>query len=467
MTVKKGQIVEVEVTDLAFGGKGLTRIDGMAVFIDQTVPGDQVQARIVKKRKQYAEARLSQLIRPSTDRVPAPCEYSGFCGGCKWQFLHYDKQLDYKRRHVVEALEHIGGLTAPVVHPTIPAEPIFGYRNKMEFSCSDRRWLMPTELGQENQDRDFALGLHVPGTFHKVLDTRACLLQPEPGNRILAHVRREMRASGRPPYGLRSHLGFWRFLMLRHSVSRDQWMVNLITAEEDLGIMRPLAERIMAAHPEVVAVVNNVTQRKAAIAVGEYEVPVAGDSRLRDRIGKFEFNISANSFFQTNTRSAALLYDRVKVFARLSGKESVVDLYSGTGTIAIFLADQAREVVGMEIVASAVQDAERNCRQNHVDNCRFVPGDIREKLAGVNIVPDVMVIDPPRDGMHQDVLKQVIQTGPKRIVYVSCNPATLARDIHLLKDDYHLAEVQPVDMFPHTWHIESVARLEKRPTSVH
>ncbi len=462
MTVKKGQIIDVEVADLAFGGKGLTRVDGMAVFIDQAVPGDHVQARVFKKRKQYAEARVTQLIRPSADRVDPPCEYSGFCGGCKWQFLRYDRQLVYKRRHVAEALDHIGGLKDAIVHPALPADPIFGYRNKMEFSCSDRRWLLPSELGQADQDISFALGLHVPGTFHKVLDNRACLLQPDLGNAILAEVRQGMRASGLPPYGLRSHVGFWRFLMLRHSVAEDQWLVNFITAAEDMAAIRPLAEKLMAAYPQIVAVVNNISARKAAIAVGEYEVPVAGRSKLTDRIGAFEFEISANSFFQTNTRSAALLYGKVKEFACLSGTESVLDLYSGTGTIPIFLAEGAREVVGMEIVPSAVQDAERNCRTNGIDNCRFVLGDIRDQLAALDVAPDVMVIDPPRDGMHKDVLKQVMQTAPQRIVYVSCNPATLARDINTLKDLYRIAEVQPVDMFPHTWHIESVARLERR-----
>jgi 23S rRNA (uracil1939-C5)-methyltransferase len=251
--------------------------------------------------------------------------------------------------------------------------------------------------------------------------------------------------------------------MLRHSVARDQWLVNLITSDEAIEVIRPMAEKLMDAHPEIVAVVNNVTGRKAAIAMGEYEVPVAGLSRLKDRIGPFEFAISANSFFQTNTRSAALLYGKVKEFTRLAGTEFVLDLYSGTGTIAIFLADAAREVVGMEIVASAVQDAEDNCRSNHIENCRFVQGDVRERLAALEASPDVMILDPPRDGMHKDVLKQVIQIAPPRIVYVSCNPATLARDISLLKDHYHIAEVQPVDMFPHTWHIESVARLEKLP----
>jgi len=462
MTVKKGQIVEVDITDMAFGGKGLTRIDGMAVFVDQAVPGDRVEARIVKKRKQYAEARVLALIRPSEDRVPAPCPYSGYCGGCKWQFLRYDRQLVYKRRHVAEALGHIGGLPDADVHATLPADPIFGYRNKMEFSCADRRWLLPSEMHRDDQDTAFALGLHVPGTFHKVLDIEACLLQPDLGNRLLAQARQGMRASGRPPYGLRSHVGFWRFLMLRHSVAHDQWMVNLITAEEDRDAVRPLAESLMAAHPQVVSVVNNVTRRKAAIAVGEFERPVAGAAKLKDRIGRFEFEISANSFFQTNTRSAALLYETVKSFARLSGTETVVDLYSGTGTIAIFLADAAREVIGMEIVGSAVADARRNAQANQIENCRFIEGDIRDQLASLALSPEVLVVDPPRDGMHKDVVQEVLRIAPRRIVYVSCNPATLARDIALVKDHYRLAEVQPVDMFPHTWHIESVARLEKK-----
>jgi 23S rRNA (uracil1939-C5)-methyltransferase len=250
--------------------------------------------------------------------------------------------------------------------------------------------------------------------------------------------------------------------MLRHSVAYDRWMVNLITAEEDVEAVRPLAEALMGTHPEVVSVVNNVTRRKAAIAVGEFEIPVAGGTRLQDRIGDFEFEISANSFFQTNTRSAGLLYETVRRFARLSGTETVVDLYSGTGTIAIFLAEAAREVVGMEIVATAVADAQRNCRANQVANCRFVHGDIRELLAALPLSPEVLVVDPPRDGMHKDVVKQVLNMLPARIVYVSCNPATLARDVALLNDRYRLAEVQPVDMFPHTWHIESVTRLEKR-----
>jgi len=461
MAVKKGEVLEVQVADLVFGGRGIARIDGLAVFIDQAVPLDRAAVRIVRKRRSYAEARIVELLEPSPFRVDAPCRYSGICGGCKWQFLRYDRQLAYKRQHVSDALERIAKLEGVAVHPAVASPGVFGYRNKMEFSCSDRKWLLPEEMGQADVDTGFALGLHVPGTFYKVLDTEACLLQPELGNRILGEVRDYIRQSAAPVYGLRSHEGFWRFLMLRHSVSEDRWMVNIITAAEDRREVAPLAEQLTALHPEIVAVVNNITDRPAGIAVGESEIRLAGEAIIRDRIDDFQFEISANSFFQTNTRGAAKLYGVVKAYADLKGGETVLDLFSGTGTIAIFLAEKAGEVIGLEVVPSAVADAENNCRLNRISNCRFIAGDIRDSLGLVGVRPDVMIIDPPRTGLHPDVVAQVAAMAPRRIVYVSCNPATLARDLGLLKAQYSVREVQPVDMFPHTFHIEAVARLER------
>jgi len=461
MKIKKGQQIEVEVTDIAFGGRGLVRLDGLAVFVDQAVPGDRASIRIYKKKKNYAEARVVELIESSPSRVVAPCEYSGFCGGCKWQFLRYEQQLEYKRRHVKESLEHIGLIKDAVVYPTIPSAVNFGYRNKMEFSCADKRWLLPDELGRDDIDRGFAIGLHVPGTFYKVIDTKQCLLQPDLGNRLLADVRAYMRSSGLPVYGLHSQEGFWRFLVLRHSVAYDQWMVNIVTAAEDAGALQPLADRIMQDHPRVVSVINNVTSRKAGVAVGEYEHVLAGTGIIADTIGDFEFEISANSFFQTNSRGAAVLYGIVKEYAGLTGAETVLDLYSGTGTIPILLSGHCREIIGIEIVESAVADAEKNCRQNGVSNCTFIQGDIRRCLSQVQQRPEVLIIDPPRAGMHTDVVNQVLELGVERIVYVSCNPATLARDIGMMADRYRLLEVQPVDMFPHTYHIEAVAKLIK------
>ncbi len=462
MTLKKGQQLELDISDIAIGGMGFTKYEDFAVFIKGVVPQDRVLAQIIKKKKNYAEARLIQLISSSPLRIPPPCPYSGYCGGCAWQFLNYDSQLDYKRRHVIQSLEHIALIHGVLVHPTIRSEKIFGYRNKMEFSCADKTWLMPDDMAQGVADTGFALGLHVPGTFHKVLDMQACLLQPELGNRILNDVKAFMKNSGLPPYGLRSHVGFWRFLMLRHSAAYDQWMVNIITASEDRGVVQPLADMLTNKYPEIVSVVNNITNRKSGVAVGEYEILLSGSSVITDKIGNFKFEISANSFFQTNTAGAARLYEIVRQYAGLTGTERVLDLYCGTGTIAISLSDMAKEVIGIEIIDSAVADAQQNCQLNQISNCRFVLGDMREVLPQIGQSPDLMIIDPPRVGMHKDVVKQVLEMKPSKIVYVSCNPATLSRDLALLKEGYEVAEVQPVDMFPHTFHIESVARLEYR-----
>ncbi|MGD2185415.1 MAG: 23S rRNA (uracil(1939)-C(5))-methyltransferase RlmD, partial [Desulfobacterales bacterium] len=394
MTVKKGQQIEVEISDIAFGGKGLTRLNGMAVFVDQAVPGDVALIRIIRKKKHYAEARIMDLIKASPHRIHPPCVYSGFCGGCKWQFLKYEVQLKYKRQHVRESLQHIGQIKGVRVHPTIPSPLAFGYRNKMEFSCTDNRWLTPDEMKQPQIQKGFGIGLHVPGTFFKVFDTKTCLLQPHLGNHVLGDVRKFIKSSGLPVYGLRSHQGFWRFVMLRHSVAYDQWMVNLITASDKHQALLPLARLLMQEYPQVIAVINNVTARKAAVAIGEFELTLDGDASIVDKIGSFEFEISANSFFQTNTLAAAQLYDTVKTYADLNGSETILDLYSGTGTIAILLSATARKIVGIEIAESAVTDAKINCRKNHVKNCHFLTGDIGAILSTISDRPDVLIIDP-------------------------------------------------------------------------
>ena len=272
-----------------------------------------------------------------------------------------------------------------------------------------------------------------------------------------------MKSSGIPVYGLRSHTGFWRFVVLRYSAAHDQWMVNLVTSTESRESVQPLANLLMRKYPQIVSVVNNITARKAGIAVGEYEINLVGDTVLRDKIGPFEFEISANSFFQTNTAGARLLYDTAGKYAQLTGSEQVLDLYSGTGTIAIWLSQYAAAVTGIEIVESAVNDALKNCTRNGVSNCRFMHGDIIDCLPKISAAPDVMIIDPPRAGMHKKVVRQVLDMAPPKIVYVSCNPGTLARDLGMMKESYRVLEVQPVDMFPHTYHIEAVVRLEKKP----
>ena len=461
MVIKKGQLIELDVEGLAFGGKGLARVDGLAVFIEQALPGDRILAKITKKKKNYAEARSIEVIKASEYRISPPCKYSGICGGCSWQFLNYEQQLFYKQQHVRESLEHIALIKGISVLQTLTTQKIFGYRNKMEFSCATRRWLTPDELGREDIVPDIALGLHVPGTFNKIIDIDMCLLQAPDGNEILSDVRRYIKSSSMPVYELRSHEGYWRFLVLRHSERYDQWMVNMVTSTLVHEQIQPLADFLVKKYPNIVSVINNISAKKAAVAIGDHEVLLAGRENITEGIGPFEFDISANSFFQTNSKGAELLYETVKGYAGLTGREIVVDLYCGAGTISIFLAMDAQQIIGLESNPGAVADANRNCIKNGIDNCRFISGDVRFTLSQLDIIPDVMIIDPPRVGMHEDVVHQVIKLGPPRIVYVSCNPATLARDLLLLKNSYRLVEVQPVDMFPHTYHIEAVALLEK------
>lgn len=461
--VRKGDIVELRINKMAYGGQGVARLDGLVIFVKGGIPGDTVTARVFRKRKGYAEAEIIELVDPSPDRIDAPCPYNGYCGGCQWQHVVYERQLEYKTEHIRESMARIGSLVDVLVHDVVPSEKRFAYRNKMEFSFSDRRWFLPNELHRREPEGGFALGLHVPGTYHKVIDIDACLLQAEMGNQILREVKGHVKDSRIPVYGLKTHEGFWRFLTIRYSNAFDEWMVNLVTSEERPEIIEPIADNISRRIKQIKTVVNNINRRKASIAVGEREVVLTGDGWINDRIGPFTFQISANSFFQTNSRAAEKLYEKVVDYAELAGNETVLDLYSGTGTIPIFLANSVRAVTGIEMSQSAVQDARRNCKENGISNCHFLCGDIREKLSAITASkPDVLIIDPPRAGMHKTVLAQVLSLSPEKIIYISCNPATMARDIGQMIQDYQLVEIQPVDMFPHTYHIEAISKLRLR-----
>ncbi|KPA09079.1 23S rRNA (uracil-5-)-methyltransferase RumA [Candidatus Magnetomorum sp. HK-1] len=459
--IKKGAELELTIDGMAIGGRGLAKHDGMVIFVDKAVEGDIVRARVFKKKKQYAEARTLEILTPSIYRVSPSCAYSDYCGGCKWQFIDYDRQLIFKQQQVREALNHIGGIDTAIVHPTIKSPDIFEYRNKMEFSCADRRWLMRSEMDQ-NIDRSFALGLHVPGTFDKVLDIQTCLLHKNQGNEILSDVRNFMKQSNEPAYGLKSHEGFWRFCVLRYSNAHDQWMVNIVTSQDNPDLLQEMADKICQKHSNIISFIHQISARKAAIAIGESEKCLKGQDWIEDFIGPFGFNISANAFFQTNTKAVEHLYQTVKTYAQVKSSDHVWDLFCGTGTIAIWIADQCASVTGIEYVPEAVTNANHNCEKNNITNCKFICGDIKDCLSQLTQKPDIVIMDPPRAGTHPKVIEKIRSIGPKRIVYVSCNPSTLARDLSLLTSDYTVAEVQPVDMFPHTFHIEAVARLERR-----
>ena len=460
--VKRGGEYELEIEDLAFGGKGVAKIGNYVVFVKGALPGDLVKTRIIKRKKDFAEAYVLQNVTPSPYRIPAPCKYFDWCGGCTWQNMNYQNQLYFKKKIVQDSLERIGNLENLTVNDVFPSPVSFGYRNKMEFSFSDSRWLLPEELNHKGMNKEFALGLHVPGKFDKIVDLKECLLQSDAANQILSFISTWVQNKKLRPYGIKSHNGFLRFLVIRQSSFNGEIMVNIVTADENPDMLQPLANELQQTFPQVVSVVNNINTRLAQIAVGEKEIILTGRSYIQDKIGDFIFNISANSFFQTNTLQAERLYDIALQFGEIDKNSIVWDLYSGTGTISLFLAQKANKVIGFEIVESAVSDARKNAKEHQRLNVRFVQGDLLKTMRRTQPLPDIIVTDPPRAGMHEKVLRLINQIAPKCIVYISCNPTTLARDLRILGETYDVERVQPVDMFPQTYHIETVVKLKRK-----
>lgn len=473
--MKQGDEVELTIESAAFEGKSVARVDGMVVFVHGAVPGDVATVHIMKVKKAFAEAEVLRLVKPSALRVEPRCRHFGVCGGCRWQHVDYTAQLDFKRQHVVDALERIGGFRGVSVGQTLGSERTYYYRNKMEFSFGDRwfpreAWETVREYTPQAGDERFALGLHMSERFDKILDIEECWLQSETSARIVNAVRsfsKEHRISAYSPH---AHSGFLRNLVIRNSERTGEVMVNLVTLDERPEVMRALRGRLLVEFPGITTIVNNITGRTAQVAVGETEQVYHGEGYITERIGNRTYRISANSFFQTNTAQAERLYDVARRMARLSPTDLLFDLYSGTGTIALHLANDVRQIIGIESVATSVDDARRNAVMNGVTNCSFMLGDLKEVLAAMADVrperaaPDVVIVDPPRAGMHEKVVRQLLQLQPRRIVYVSCNPSTQSRDVKILCSEglYAIEEVLPVDMFPHTYHIESVVALSRR-----
>ena len=470
--LKKGSQLELVIENLSFGGRGLARINGFVVFVDRTIPGQRVLVRIIRKKRSFAEARVVEVLQDSPTAIAPHCVHFGTCGGCLWQNLPYEEQLTVKRDLVGECLSHIGGVSSDIVLPTLPSPQPYYYRNKMEFSFASRRWLMPEELecNQLEKPRDFGLGLHVRGFFDRVLDIEECHLQSPLSIAIVKQVRQFALASGLPPYNTRDHSGFWRFLVIRDSKHTGQILVEVITTPHHGGatVVRQLASLLQAEIPEIRTLVYGVSAKKGQIATADSQEIIFGPGYLEERLGPYQFRISSGSFFQTNSKAASALLNQVAENCGVTGSEIVWDLYSGIGTMAIGLAKAAEKVIGFELVEDAVADARTNATLNDIDNCEFVLGDLKDLFRNPSSLvarygnPGVVVTDPPRAGLHPFVVKQLIILGPPRIVCVSCNPATLARDVQILMEKYRLLRVQPVDMFPHTPHIEVVAVLERR-----
>lgn len=467
--MKKGEEILLNVSSLSGDGTTVARQDGMVYFVENAVPGDTVRAKIWKVQKKYAEARAVEILTPSPLRVEPQCKHFGVCGGCRWQNLSYEAQLNEKRNLVLNTFKHIGGFAEADVRPTIGCENPYWYRNKMEYTFSNFRWLTNEEMQTtEELKREVALGLHIPQRYDKVLNIEECWLQSELSNAILNSVREICKVWDLSVYSTRTHEGYLRHLVIREGKRTGETMVNIVTTNDAPEVMQKFSELLVKHFPDITTIVNNITERKSMVAFGEKEKVYHGKGFITEKLGAYTFHISANSFFQTNTLQAERLYSVAKEFASLKPTDVVYDLYSGTGTIAIFLSDAVERVVGIEVVQSAIDDAQRNCELNRVNNCFFLLGDLKDKLTkdsswlAEHPKPTVVVIDPPRSGMHPKVVEKVVKLSPERIVYVSCNPSTQARDAKLLSESgYKLKTIQPVDMFPHTDHIETVALLTK------
>jgi len=454
MRPKRGQIVTLEITDLAFGGKGVARLDGFVVFVEGAVPGDVVEVEFDRVKGSYAESRIKRLITPSNSRVTPACEHFDYCGGCKWQHLDYAIQKKYKEDQVKQALIHLGGLESPQVEPIIGAHKIYYYRNKMEFSF---------HVGAEGE---MLLGLHVGGRFQDIFQLNRCHLQSENSNEIVEFVRSRAIELGLPPYHIIDHTGFLRFLVIREGKFTNETLVNIVTGRGDYSALKALAEELGHRFKHVKSVSHTVNPEKANIARGEKESVLYGADHIYEKLGEHRYRISANSFFQTNSYQVQRLYDLAVELAEPKKDERMLDLYTGTGTIAIYFSDLVREVIGVESVADAIHDARANVEENSAHNCEFVISDVADYLENVTAAEekfDLVVVDPPRAGLHPGVTKSLRQLRPPKIVYISCNPATLARDLkEFLADGYTLNRAVPVDLFPHTYHIEAACRLTRK-----
>ncbi len=490
MNIKKGDIVEFQIEKYAFEGKGIAKVSknellglseengnekNYVVFVIGSYPGDRVNARLLKIKNSYAEALVVDILTPSEDRVKAKCKFFGTCGGCKQQDLDYDAQVKYKQQQVEEIFHKLGGFSdLPAdkggfeIEPIIPSQNVFYYRNKMEFSFSEKRWLTKEEISKEGiLDKDFSLGLHIPKIYDKVLDVDECFLQSEVSNKILNFTRDFFKKKSTSIYSTKTHTGFLRNLVIKQSFHKDDLMVNLVTSEENDELINEYCNELRKGIPQVTTVINNINKKFAAVAVGDYEKVIYGSGFIYDEIGRHKFRISANSFFQTNTLQAEKLYQTALDFAELKGNEIIYDLYSGAGTIAIFISDKSKKVYAFEAVESAIADAKVNADLNNILNVKYFAADLYKSFLPIvnkyNIPkPDVMIIDPPRSGMHPTTVDDVIKLSPDKIVYVSCNPTTQVRDIKLMVEaGYKLIKIRPVDMFPHTFHIENIALLKK------
>jgi 23S rRNA (uracil1939-C5)-methyltransferase len=475
--LKQNDIIELEIDDLGREGNGIGRINDFVIFVKNSVPGDKIKAVIKKVRKNYAEAVPSILISPSLHRIEPECSHFGTCNGCKMQNLKYDYQLLIKRQIVKNAFERIGGFADQEVPEVLGSDHIYNYRNKIEFSFSNNKWLTEEDLDRKSADKTFAVGFHMPNFIDKVLDVKECFLQSELSNKILNFTRDFFKLRDESIYTTKTHTGYLRYLVIRQSARRGEvslkrtnptdLMVNLITSTENEQLMREYCSVIQQEIPEITTLVNTISTTKAQVAQGDYSLIIFGNGYIEEKLGEYTFKITPNSFFQTNTRQAQKLFDTLLNISEFKQNEKILDLYCGTGAISIYISKFAEKVTGIELNKGSIDIAKENAKLNNIKNCEFTSNDVKEYLAaipanaGISLF-DTIILDPPRSGLHPKASEYLLKLEPKKILYVSCNPSTQARDIKMLAEKYSITKMQPVDMFPHTFHIENVVRLDRR-----
>lgn len=462
----------IVIEAVAAEGKAIAHVDGIALFVQFAVPGDVVKVKVTKKKKNYMEGYILELTVPSKDRLEPFCQYFGVCGGCKWQPLPYHLQLSAKRQQVEDQLVRLGHLSVPEIRPTIGSDHTEFYRNKLEFTFSERRWIYPDEDADQISPEDrLGLGFHVGRFFDKVLDIRKCHLQPSPSNEIRNFIREYAIENGLSFFNIREHTGLLRNMVIRTN-SKGDTMLIIVFYYDDKEAIKGLLDDVTKKFAQITSLFY-VINTKANDSISDLKcILYKGDDAIYEEMENLRFRIGPKSFYQTNTDQAYKLYSVARDFAALTGSETVYDLYTGTGTIAQFVSSKAKKVVGIEYVPEAIEDAKLNAKANGITNCEFFAGDMKDVLNKDFIElhgrPDVIILDPPRAGIHPDVAKVILGAAPDRMVYVSCNPASQARDLEILCNsasengpEYRITAVQPVDMFPHTHHVENVVALEK------
>lgn len=456
----------VRITDIGAEGKAIARVNDVVVFTTHVIPGDVVDLQVTKKRTKYMEAIVKRVVEESPDRVPAFCEHFEVCGGCKWQFLPYEKQLFYKQKQVADQLRRIGRIELPEITPILGSKKTTFYRNKLEFGFSNKRWLTSAEMGLEGDDINMnALGFHVPGMFDKIININKCWLQGDPSNQIRDFIKKYADENRLEYFDRRIQSGLLRNIIIRTSTTGEVMLIVSFFRNDQEDI-ESLMAALAAEFPQISSLMY-VINEKGNDTITDQEILVyRGKDHILEEMEGLKFKIGPKSFYQTNSEQAYELYKVAREFAGLKGGEVVYDLYTGTGTIANFVARNVKKVVGIEYVPEAIEDAHVNSELNGIENTSFFAGDMKKILTSEFISlhgkPDVIITDPPRAGMDEDVVKTILEAAPDRVVYVSCNPATQARDLALMDEIYQVIRIQPVDMFPHTHHVENVVLLEKR-----